>query len=138
LEEAMVVNVFFGKDTIQVSESQLRYTVESLISDIGGTIGVYAGMSIITIYQALLYLGHGIMKMIKQRSAHHIRKISTYSSNIVDGTAATAMDCLTVAKKHFHTVVVLDESPVHQLSEFPLPDVLGREAKPSCSETETI
>ena len=110
----MVVSVYFGKDTIAVEERRTRVSMEDLISSIGGTLGVYAGMSIITVYQAFLYLLSGIAKLMHRRAAaakkfskQSISSIRSKKSTIHSILSGSALDCLSMSK-NFHSAFVLN------------------------------
>jgi hypothetical protein len=125
----MVVDVFFGKDTTQVDEKRTRVSMEDLISTIGGTLAVYAGMSIITVYQAFLYFINGIAKLMHRRGVA-VRKFSRQSissfrtrkstmHSIVDGNA---VDYLSMSK-NFHPAFILNGQGLQSPTEMHLIDL---------------
>lgn len=64
-----LVEIYYGSLFIRYTERMERATVNELISNIGGALGAWAGISLITIYQAFIYLAMGCTNMLAARRA---------------------------------------------------------------------
>ncbi len=51
VKSRVVVDIFFESTQIHVSEMSEQRTIVKLVSNIGGNLGVWAGISIVTLYQ---------------------------------------------------------------------------------------
>jgi hypothetical protein len=49
------LNLYFATLTVEMSVYSEKYTWDSIVSAIGGLVGVWAGASVITVIQALAY-----------------------------------------------------------------------------------
>ncbi len=73
-----LLDIFYGEVTYRVREQSERVTVDSLISKIGGSMGIWAGMSLVTVVQLLLYVLYGVLQCFGigfsdgQQSAVHV------------------------------------------------------------------
>ena len=56
-EDIAVVNIFFGKDSLPEYETDQRMTIWDFISNIGGLLGVCAGISILSCAEIVYWLG---------------------------------------------------------------------------------
>ena len=61
------VSLFFESTKIRVVEKVERYTIETLISNVGGALGLWAGISIITMYQAIVYLLTAFVEFVAEQ-----------------------------------------------------------------------
>ena len=55
-EDIAVVNIFFGKDSLPEYETDPRMTIWDFISNIGGLLGVCAGISILSCAEVIYWL----------------------------------------------------------------------------------
>lgn len=55
-QQMALLEMYFESNQLVVMEKIRRMTVDSLISSIGGSLGVWTGISIISVAQALIYL----------------------------------------------------------------------------------
>ena len=60
-EDIAVVNIFFGKDSLPEYETDPRMTIWDFISNIGGLLGVCAGISILSCAEIFYWL---VVRMI--------------------------------------------------------------------------
>ena len=60
-EDIAVVNIFFGKDSLPEYETDPRMTIWDFISNIGGLLGVCAGISILSCVEIIYWM---LLKMI--------------------------------------------------------------------------
>ncbi|XP_071177494.1 acid-sensing ion channel 2-like [Mytilus edulis] len=72
-ESLLFVNIYFSSLQEEVTEEELAYTIENFWSDIGGSLGLWVGMSVISLGE-VLELGILILRFIKKRS---VRLLST-------------------------------------------------------------
>ena len=56
-EDIAVVNIFFGKDSLPEYETDQRMTIWDFISNIGGLLGLCAGISILSCAEIVYWLG---------------------------------------------------------------------------------
>ncbi|CAG2185662.1 unnamed protein product [Mytilus edulis] len=72
-ESLLFINIYFSSLQEEITEEELAYTVENFWSDIGGSLGLWVGMSVISLGE-ILELGILILRFIKKRS---IRLLTT-------------------------------------------------------------
>ena len=61
------LNVYYSSDQVQVIKQQASYGLADLMSDIGGTLGLWAGFSLITILEFLRFLLALTMQLMSPR-----------------------------------------------------------------------
>ena len=65
------INVFMADGNIVLTQEVPAYTVSMLISDIGGQLGVWLGMSVLTTSETLALVGqllrHGCRRLLSER-----------------------------------------------------------------------
>ncbi len=64
LNSFTVLDVYYGDVNYRVTEHHERITVDRLISKIGGSMGLWAGMSLVTLVQLLVYVLHGVLQCL--------------------------------------------------------------------------
>ncbi len=69
LDSFAVLDLYYDDANYRVKEHHERITVDSLISKIGGSMGIWAGMSLVTVVQLLVYILDGILQFFGIRYA---------------------------------------------------------------------
>lgn len=74
LSQLTMVELFYESDQQRVVEKTPRMSIEELISNVGGCLGVWSGISFLSIFQILYYCWLGIAcKLEKCRSARVVK-----------------------------------------------------------------
>lgn len=50
-EDILKVNVYFKSSDVKITEEQMTYKIENLLSDIGGQLGLFSGYSVLTVVE---------------------------------------------------------------------------------------
>lgn len=65
-----LVEIYFESTQYRVVTKMTRTTVDELISDIGGSLGVWTGISIVTIFQAVVYIAYAFQRYCRPKKCH--------------------------------------------------------------------
>lgn len=65
VKHVSLLEIYFESNQMVIMERIRRISVNTLISNIGGSLGVWTGLSIISIVQALVYVFFGIKQIIE-------------------------------------------------------------------------
>uniref|UniRef100_A0A914XHA3 Uncharacterized protein n=1 Tax=Plectus sambesii TaxID=2011161 RepID=A0A914XHA3_9BILA len=84
MEDIILLEIYFGSLTTKVIERYEAVNFEDLISDTGGLIGVWAGMSFLTIFQAISFL----INYFVERKKNKLSEIKSAPANCVDFMAS--------------------------------------------------
>lgn len=60
LKQLMLLEMFYETNEYKVIEKADRVSLDQLISNIGGTLGVWTGLSVIGMFQAFMYVLYGL------------------------------------------------------------------------------
>ncbi len=63
MQNLSIVQLYYDTSHYKVLELKQRVTLERLISQMGGVMGVWAGMSCVTLFQLILYFLHGLTQL---------------------------------------------------------------------------
>lgn len=66
IEQLILLNIFYESNEYRVIEKVNRASADELVSNIGGVLGVWTGMSMITILQAFLYACRGLEHLLRR------------------------------------------------------------------------
>ncbi|VDI62719.1 Hypothetical predicted protein [Mytilus galloprovincialis] len=66
-ESLLFINIYFTSLQEEITEEELAYTVENFWSDIGGSLGLWVGMSVISLAE-ILELGILILRLFRKRT----------------------------------------------------------------------
>ncbi|XP_069134295.1 acid-sensing ion channel 4-like [Argopecten irradians] len=69
-DNEMIVRVYFTSLTVQAFNEEESYTEENFVSDIGGQLGLWIGMSVLTLLGILIIIG--LCKKLEREPAHVI------------------------------------------------------------------
>ena len=77
----MKVKVYYESRTTMIVEDTPKYTVASILSSVGGAIGLFLGLSIVSIFEFLELIGMCVYKGM--RKMVYTKSVSTSSSSQV-------------------------------------------------------
>uniref|UniRef100_A0A914W120 Uncharacterized protein n=1 Tax=Plectus sambesii TaxID=2011161 RepID=A0A914W120_9BILA len=80
-EDYVSIDIYFEKISVTVVEMYESFTLEDLVSNLGGVMSLWAGMSILTIVQGAVYLLYGLACSIGLVKKKLIKKVDKVEMN---------------------------------------------------------
>lgn len=75
------MDLYHESGEYQVVERVNRVSLDEVVSNIGGALGAWTGISFITIFQAFVYMGYALKVLLRRLSnravVHHVRPPSS-------------------------------------------------------------
>lgn len=69
VQQLILLEMYYENNQARVIERMTRLSIDELISNIGGCVGVWSGISMITVVQVLFYCAKGAVSAFRKRTA---------------------------------------------------------------------
>lgn len=81
--ELTLLEIYYETNQIKVVEKTERTSIDELISNIGGTLGVWMGISLVSVFQALVYILYAIDRLLIQAGGWTRRRLEQRRATVV-------------------------------------------------------